>query len=40
MHKKHYTGGKRPSAKRQAAKSLSGHVRARNRPAVRNVLVP
>ncbi len=37
MEKKHRGGSSKPSSKRQAAKSLSGQVKARNR-AVRKVV--
>ena len=31
MEKKNHAGGRRTALKKQSAKSLSGHVRARNR---------
>ncbi|MCR4336729.1 MAG: hypothetical protein NUV91_02840 [Candidatus Omnitrophica bacterium] len=38
MQKKNQKRSKRPSAKRQAAKALGGHIRARNRAAARYIM--
>ncbi len=38
MKKKNHRENKRPSIQRQTGKALGGHIRARNRPAVRKIM--